>query len=294
MQNLFLYSDKLHSFIRELNIPSKQQTIYLEECHREIIVVRDDLIHSVISGNKWRKLNYHLQHFSAHTYHGISSMGGCFSNHLHALAFTCHQLGIPCTLFIYGWNGEWNSQTLIDCKNWNAELIPITRNSASEFRQSGIEKLQEPHPMYYWIPEGGGGLTGEKGIKELTDELPQGFDTDNNLLVCACGTGTTIQGILNSTSYCKVSTMKIVKMAHYSWELNNRIQWITTAQAHSFAKKDPNLMEFIHAFEEKYDILLDPVYTAPLMRNLIGQTNLDSYQNIYFIHTGGLQANRMN
>ena len=44
-------------------------------------VKRDDLIHPIISGNKWRKLSQLLADHAATTQH-IVSFGGGFSNHL--------------------------------------------------------------------------------------------------------------------------------------------------------------------------------------------------------------------
>ncbi len=287
----FLNSEKYQSFNRELKIPSLQQSLFLKECNREITFIRDDQIHPVISGNKWRKLKFHLENYVQRKLQGISSMGGAFSNHLHALAFVCNELNIPCTLFVYGWNGELNSPTLVDCLKWNADLQPITR------QQAAIYCIQEADATvnrnYYWIPEGGGGTLGEQGMKELVDELPFDFDVEENCIVCASGTGTSIQGILNHTRFCKVATQQIVKMANYPWINNERILLIQADRPNSFAKKDRGLLEFINDFNNSYEILLDPVYTARLMIAFLKDNGLHSYSKIYFIHTGGLQANRI-
>lgn len=281
------------SLIPDLQIPSLQQNIFLEELNKEITIIRDDLIHPIISGNKWRKINYHLKHYFQQGYKGIASIGGAYSNHLHALAFVCHQLHIPCTLWVYGWHGEMNSATLFDCKNWNANLIPITRQQASSFRQDGLNAMPNSETGYLWIPEGGGGFLGEQGIKDLVDELPMDFDQKTTLIVCASGTGTTIQGILNHTAHCKIATHQLVKMANYSWINNERIQRIDLPHSHSFAKSENGLKDFIEYFTDRYNILLDFIYTAPLMCSFLQNRELHSYKNIYFIHTGGLQGNRL-
>ena len=64
-------------------------------------VKRDDLIHPIISGNKWRKLAGSLTQ-SERLPQRIISFGGGYSNHLHALAYTCHKLGIPFHAIIRG------------------------------------------------------------------------------------------------------------------------------------------------------------------------------------------------
>lgn len=52
----------------------------------ELWCKRDDLIHPAISGNKWRKLKYHLLHAKEHGKRHLLSFGGAYSNHIHALA----------------------------------------------------------------------------------------------------------------------------------------------------------------------------------------------------------------
>jgi D-cysteine desulfhydrase len=49
-------------------------------------VLRIDLIHPIISGNKWFKLKYHLQEAKRLGKTGLISFGGAFSNHLLATA----------------------------------------------------------------------------------------------------------------------------------------------------------------------------------------------------------------
>lgn len=54
----------------------------------ELAVLRLDCIDPLISGNKWFKLTGHLA--QAHCARGVISLGGAYSNHLHALAGIYH------------------------------------------------------------------------------------------------------------------------------------------------------------------------------------------------------------
>ena len=58
--------------------------------HSEISVSikREDLIHSVVSGNKYRKLKYNLIEAKKHNHNQLLTFGGAFSNHIAAVAFT--------------------------------------------------------------------------------------------------------------------------------------------------------------------------------------------------------------
>lgn len=286
-------SNKYNSLLNELRVPSLQECVFLSECNREITFIRDDQIHPVISGNKWRKLKYHLGYYLNNDYQGIASMGGAYSNHLHALAYVCQLLDVPCSLFVYGLHGEMNSPTLMDCNKWNAGLNPISRNQAADFRLNGLNCLPESMRSYYWIEEGGGGVLGESGMKDLIDELPAGFDKKETLIVCATGTGTTIKGILRHTSNCRIATLQVVKMARYTWANNERIIQMSTGNSHAFAKQNDEMASLIIQFSNSYHIQLDKVYTAPLMQSFLKNENLHQFQNIYFIHSGGLQGNRV-
>ena len=66
----------------------------------KVYIKRDDLIHNIISGNKWRKLKYNLLHFKNLNKKGIISMGGAYSSHILALAYLCKEYSIPCVLLV--------------------------------------------------------------------------------------------------------------------------------------------------------------------------------------------------
>lgn len=67
---------------------------FITEQGLELWLKRDDLLHTVISGNKWRKLKYILQHVVSLNTRKVISMGGAYSNHLRALAYAGHELGL--------------------------------------------------------------------------------------------------------------------------------------------------------------------------------------------------------
>ena len=52
-------------------------------------VLRLDLIHPIISGNKWFKLKYHIRAALGEKKKGIVTFGGAYSNHLAATAVAC-------------------------------------------------------------------------------------------------------------------------------------------------------------------------------------------------------------
>ena len=65
----------------------------LDECGVSLRVVRLDLIHPLINGNKWFKLKHNLAAASRQGYHTLLSFGGAYSNHLRALAAAGKRFG---------------------------------------------------------------------------------------------------------------------------------------------------------------------------------------------------------
>ena len=75
------YFDDIESLNQEINLPS------LKKYNVNIFVKREDLIHPIISGNKFRKLKYNIEKAIKDKKDEIISFGGAYSNHLLALAF---------------------------------------------------------------------------------------------------------------------------------------------------------------------------------------------------------------
>lgn len=284
----------LQTFVRklQLKLPSPCESIYLDSIKRNIIVKRDDLIHPIISGNKWRKLYFHFAEYFNSDKQCITSMGGVYSNHLHALAYCCQVLKIPCRLLIYGHHSDEQSETLKDMEHWDAECIPISRTEAAILRAWPDVQCTLLGPDDFWIPEGGGGARGILGIESLIAELPTDFDQPNNLVLSACGTGTTISGLLQFSRCFHIESLQTVRSAEYPFAKEERFNWISTSKKQSFAKNSTAQFEFYKAFHQQYGFELDQVYTGPLLFSFLQKNNAHSYNNILLIHSGGIQGNR--
>ncbi|WP_223284741.1 hypothetical protein [Hymenobacter qilianensis] len=58
--------------LQELNEPAAHR------CGIRLILLRDDLTHAELPGNKWRKLNYNLLEARAQGHHTLLTFGGLF------------------------------------------------------------------------------------------------------------------------------------------------------------------------------------------------------------------------
>lgn len=282
--------ERLEVWMKQLHLPSPLEKLNWGET--AVWVKRDDLIHPVISGNKWRKIKSHAISFLALEKEGIISMGGPHSNHLHALGYFCFTMQIPLIAKIYGWNGMFSTSTIQDLLSWNVRCESITRQEAHDMRARDSQEMVIENKPYYWIPEGGGGELGALAWDEWVQEMPEGWDHSENLLVVPCGTGTTIQGILDHTHNVHLCTLRAVRSAQYAWEQNPRVHWLKPIDYPSFAKPGSPLLHWMNQMAESSNMLLDPVYNGPLWYAFQHAGMRNKYQKVFLLHTGGLQGLR--
>ena len=78
----------------------------------DVTILRLDLIHPEISGNKWFKLKYNLQQAKAEHKDTILTFGGAYSNHIAATAFASKLAGMKSVGIIRGEDITEDNQTL--------------------------------------------------------------------------------------------------------------------------------------------------------------------------------------
>src|SRR5271155_3400148 len=98
-----------------------------DERNLKVFIKRDDLIHPIISGNKWRKLKYLLKKAQADNKTHLVTFGGAYSNHLLATAAAAAKFGFRSTGFVRG--EEVNNDTLFLCRLHGMNLIFTNRES---------------------------------------------------------------------------------------------------------------------------------------------------------------------
>ena len=273
----------------------------LEHYQVELWIKRDDLLHPIISGNKWRKLKYILQHALSLDSDTLISMGGAYSNHLHALAYVGKILGLKTIGLIRGEQPATLTPTLQDVQHWGMELKFVSRSDYRLLRQyKQWSDLPDLKPRQYWLPEGGAQALALKGVAELVHEIDIAYDT----LCVPCGTGTTLAGIVNAvTADTTVIGFAALKNAGFlTADVNTLLpnykgNWHINLDYHAggFAKTNAELLAFIDGFEARTQIPLEPVYTGKMLYglyDLIKKQAFKPYQRIIAVHTGGLQGKR--
>lgn len=281
-----------------LQLPSPLQKIQFPEWEQygvEVFFKRDDLIHTAISGNKWRKLYGHLQKFEAGNYQGILTFGGAFSNHIVAVAAACRQLKIPSLGIIRGKTDE-NNPALKYAAECGMELLPISRTA---YRNKELSELKIEYPemnldVYMEVPEGGGGAEGILGCKMITDEMTISYD----YIVAACGTGTTVAGLAQYVpDHVQITGVSVLKgedtLTDYIRTLTDKRNFEVISGYHfgGYARYTDELISFARDFTAKTDIPLDFVYTAKMVfafADLLKKRFFPVGSRIILLHTGGL------
>ncbi|MDD2758878.1 MAG: pyridoxal-phosphate dependent enzyme [Methylomonas sp.] len=270
----------------------------------ECWIKRDDLLHPVISGNKWRKLKAILDEALRIGTDTVVSMGGAHSNHLHALAYAGKCLGLKTMAYVRGERPGTLNPTLRDLLAWDMELRFVSRSVYRELRNyKAHDSLPDLRAGQYWLPEGGATELALKGVAEIVREI----DIDYDVLAVACGTGTTLAGLI-AVLPAKTYALGFAALKGGGF-LNDdverllmglpveRREWQILLDYHfgGFGKTPPALLDFIRQFQSRHAVALEPIYTGKMfygLYDLVQKGHFRAGQRIVALHTGGLQGNR--
>ena len=277
----------------------------------DLSMKRDDLLHPQVSGNKFRKLKYPLLATAGRPVH-LLSMGGIWSNHIHALAHAASLLNLPATALIRGATGM-HSAMLDDVQALGMKIRFVDRVAYRQLRQdsgalrtylSDLSELFDNGQEPVWLPEGGSAPLALRGVAELVDELPALPD----YLVLACGTGATLAGVLaglagrahviavaaiSQGDYLRAEVSRLLSQAGYPDYQNYDL--LTNYHHGGYGKAPGALLDFCQQFAEETGIALEPVYTGKMLfalRQLWHDGYLAKNARVLAIHTGGLQGAR--
>jgi 1-aminocyclopropane-1-carboxylate deaminase len=279
-------------------------------------VKRDDLLHPEVSGNKFRKLKYPLlalQSFSP----TLVTMGGAWSNHLHAIAHAAKLAGYPVTALVRG-HDELSapiSDTLSDCAHLGMQIRFVSRVDYRELRSdpnSWRRHIDKLSPSHVWLPEGGSAPAALHGVAELVDELFNSrFENEAFIpttLVVACGTGATLAGLLAGLrGRGRVLGIAAIKNAEYlhgeiaslllqaGYPAHQNYELLTNFHHGGYANAPPNLRQFCADFSAETGIPIEPVYTGKMfyaLHKLAEAGFFSPDERVVAIHTGGLQGAR--
>jgi len=292
--------------INEELIPLKNIRVdpvdFLSKFHTTVDVLRLDLIHPVISGNKWFKLKEYLKEAKALNKKIILTFGGAYSNHIVATAAAAKQSRFKSIGIIRGEKPTTISHTLQNASSYGMELYFISR---TEYRNKTIPteiSQQYKEEDIYVINEGGYGKKGVEGAKDILQQIDTSPYTH---IIDSVGTGTTISGLIEGSA--EYQTIIGISSLKNNYSLQQGIENLVSAEnmkkfslIHDYhfggySKYSKQLIDFMNEWYQLTAIPSDFVYTAKLffaVQDLVQKNYFPQGSKLLIVHSGGLQGNQ--
>lgn len=270
----------------------------LKEKEIKLFIKRTDQTHQHISGNKWYKLKYNLIEAKKQGLETLLTFGGPYSNHIAATACAAQEKGFKSIGIIRGEEHFPLNPTLQFAKDNKMLLHYVSRSDYREKTTSDFfEQLKVKFGDFYLIPEGGSNVLAMQGTAEILDA-----NDTHDFVCCAVGTGSTIAGIINTSTdkqtvigFPAIKGFYELKKDIESWTKKKNWKLVNDYFCGGYAKVNKKLVEFINEFNTEHNIPLDAVYTGKMMLGILDLITKDYFpkgSSILAIHTGGLQGNK--
>lgn len=264
--------------------------------HTTVDVLRLDLIHPSISGNKWFKLKEYLKEAKELNKRSLLTFGGAFSNHIVATAAAANNSGFKSIGIIRGEKPAKLSDTLNDAVDFGMKLYFISREDYKKKIIPSDVSLQDA----YVINEGGYGKMGAEGAKEILNQV----DLSNyDYILAAVGTGTTLAGLIEAAN--PVQNVIGISVMKNNFSLQQEVENLLSGRREfhlfhdyhfgGYAKYNQELIDFMNEWHRATHIPSDFVYTGKLffaINDLIRKNYFSPGSKLLVIHSGGLQGNR--
>jgi D-cysteine desulfhydrase len=291
-----------------------------QELGLALLMKRDDLTGSALSGNKIRKLEFLFAEARAQGADTVITCGGEQSNHCRATAVAAAQLGFGSYLLLRTDDPAQPPATeaniLLD-RLVGAEVRWVSRpeyqRRAALFPEV-VELLRARGKKAYVIPEGGSNALGAWGYVRCVEELSQELTPGQATLVYAAGSGGTGAGLIlgckllglpwrvvgvnvcDDRDYFVNVIGEIIEQAIARWSLNVRFDRseIEICDGHvgvGYARSRPEELATLRDVARAEGIVLDPVYTGKAFHGLRQELARDPRafgERVVFIHTGGI------
>lgn len=275
--------------------PIEDVAFSFEGISMRLHVQRNELIHPLISGNKWRK----LEAFFGDAYLGYQSIGGAWSNHLLALAAMGKMLGKPTV----GWIRGEEVRSANKYEDWLNQLgmrVHYLSRAAYKHKEAVYALAQRTYPEYRLIPEGGHPQPHFKAFENWLQELP---DSYTHFLI-GCGTGATLTGMAHAL---QAKPRKVHLIGISAIHLPQEIQrlnsealaiWPQTTiegpmDGKRFGKISGQRLEISKALFQQTGIVPDPVYDASVLlwfQKAVVNGFFCPHDRVLWLHSGGITS----
>jgi 1-aminocyclopropane-1-carboxylate deaminase len=257
-------------------------------------VQRDDLLHPLLSGNKYRKLQAFVQADAI----GYVSIGGAWSNHLLAVATMARIQGVKSVGFVRG--NENRAQNLYErwLNQLGMELIHLSRETYSH-KEKIYEEAKLRFPEYQIVPEGGHPQPHGRAFDAWVAEIPPFISH----LILSCGTGASFLGLAGALHRAGRDDIRLLGVSAIGAQAQlDRLQMDgQSVHAHSsvfgpldgkrFGKISAERLLLAKSFFEQTGIAPDPVYDTHLLAQIVQlhrNGTLGHQDKVLWLHSGGI------
>lgn len=286
----------------------------------EILVKRDDLTDTAMSGNKVRKLEFLLADALEQKRDFIITCGGYQSNHARTTAVATARLGLKCHLILRNGMGSPIEGNLFLDRLLGAEVQFVTEEAYLEIddlMKAAAEEAKERGKKPYLISEGGSDEIGALGYVKAAHELAEQLKSARlkvDHIILPVGSGGTYAGLLvGKHLYDMPAQIHGINVCDDEAYFVNKIHRIVKNMQRKFdldlkiGKRDINIIDgyvgkgYGLSRQEEIDIIkmaakgegviLDPVYTGKAMYGLKDQIRQGIFkegETVLFWHTGGI------
>ena len=295
-------------FAARLNLHPPLEVLHLPA--GDIWIQRDDLIHPVISGNKWRKLQGHLHRMETEGKRILVTFGGAYSNHLVAVAVAAELSGVRCIGILRG-DEPLDNHYLRVARAAGMEVIGVSRSLYRDKLEAlsvvlGDQGLSEE--AVYVVAEGGRGEAGFEGFQSLVDGwCARGIAFQH--IFHASATATTALGLRIALDQRDLMAEIHAVMVLKNWAeqqgfaeeqgISEKLNFVSGYEFGGYAKGDASLYAFIDQVVARNDVPLDWVYTGKALFALNEWLEVEAKKGtvvsdatgvfpVVFLHTGGV------
>ena len=275
-----------------------QNAILLSTNKIQIDFLRVDMVHPIISGNKWFKLKYIFEDKKCSDAKTIVSFGGYWSNHLLATAYFAKLNKKKSIGYVHTYQPPILNDCLSEATNYGMDIRFVEKKIFL-----ALINNYTPNTDEYIIPFGGNSELGLKGTAEILQSANTSIYTH---IVTAVGTGTTFAGLyVSKLPFQQIIGINVIKnnkniienienILHCSLDKKTGIifneyhfggigKWVTLQKI---------MMDQLLITD---NIPLDIVYSSKVclaVNDLVQKNFFPPNSKILIIHNGGLQGNR--
>ncbi|MBP9085437.1 MAG: pyridoxal-phosphate dependent enzyme [Kofleriaceae bacterium] len=262
-------------------------------------MLRDDLQFPNAVGTKWRKLQ-HLRDAL-----GLVTMGGPYSNHLHAVALFGRMHGLATVGLVRGEHVDVGNPTLAFCQRAGMQLHAVRKADFDQGLQSdavaALVAKYVQQAQYTWVPMGGDSVGGRAGAATLVAQCIAQLPADQPVqFIVGAGSGTTARGIataLGPLQHCiAVPAAMMHGLDHGPCATAEQVAdsarpplWLPPP-LERYAELPAARLRTIETVWAEHGIVLDPIYVSRVMVALRHVRSSDSMVHSVVVHTGGLQG----